>query len=379
VSLALDSIEPVEPGVGVFVAIALVICAALVPPLLMSRGGRHASTGPNVPLMLLGPLGDAPKFSVIVPTFNRASLVLEAVQSVLAQTYTRLELIVVNDGSTDDTVERLRRVVDPRLSVVTVAHGGVSAARNAGLAVATGTLVSFLDSDDLWLPDKLAIELDFLRRHPDIGLVFGDLEKYDGIRHISSFMRTTDVFSKRLPQARTDGFVLNPREMYLCLLQEVPVKTPAMTVRHEVLAAVGGFDELWTSSEDWELLLRLAWVTAFGYVDRPLAVIRVSPDSLHRLDQERGDRAMLRLLTERRRHAADAETREAAARGIVRRSKHLGWYYVDCGRRIDGATTHLRSLVVTGKPSLLLRAGAALVMPRHVGRAPKAPIDTIAA
>jgi len=378
VSLALDSIAPIEPGVGVFVAVALLVCASLVPSALMGRRRRQATRADATPL-ILAPLAAAPKFSVIVPTFNRAALVLEAVQSVLVQSYANFELIVVDDGSTDDTVERLRRIGDRRLSVVTVPHGGVSAARNAGLAVARGALIAFLDSDDLWLPDKLTIELDFLRRHPDVGLVFGDLEKYDGACHVASFMRTTDVFSKRLPQARTDGFVLTPREMYLCLLQEVPVKTPAMTVRREVLAAVGTFDELWTSAEDWELLLRLARVTAFGYVDRPLAVIRVSPDSLHRRDQERGDRAMLRLLAERRRHAADAETREAAARGIVRRSNHLGWYYVDRGRRIDSAATHLRSLVVTRKPSLLLRAGAALIMPRHVARAPEAPIDPVAA
>src|SRR5438045_9363791 len=91
-------------------------------------------------------LGTEPKFSVIIPTFNRATLVLEAVDSVLAQTYGNFELIVVDDGSTDDTVERLRRVVDRRLSVVTVSHGGVSAARNAGLDAADGALIWVLDS-----------------------------------------------------------------------------------------------------------------------------------------------------------------------------------------------------------------------------------------
>lgn len=120
-------------------------------------------------------------------------------------------------------------------------------------------------------------------------------------------------------------------------------------------------------------------ITAFGYIDRPLAVIRVSPDSLHRLDQERGDRAMLDLLTERRRHAADAEAREAATRGIVRRAKHLGWHYVGTGRRIEGATMHLRSLAVTRKPSLLLRAGAALVMWRQVPREPETPSQNVGA
>ena len=373
---AVDSVEPVEQPVGLFVTVALLICAAIARPVLTRRRRRSppADVMPSVPAAL----GTEPKFSVIIPTFNRATLVLHAVESVLAQTYGNFELIVVDDGSTDDTVERLRRIVDRRLSIVTISHGGVSTARNAGIAVASGALISFLDSDDLWLPHKLASEVDFLVRHPEVGVVFGDLEKYDGVQHVGSFMRTTDVFGKRLHSARTDGFVLHPREMYLCLLQEVPVKTPATTVRRDVLEAVGGFNELWTSSEDWELLLRLARVTAFGYIDRPLAVIRISPDSLHHLDQERGDRAMLQLLAERHRQATDAETRRAAARGIVRRSKHLGWYYIDSGRRIEGATTYMRSLLITGEPSLLLRAGAALVMPRHASRESKASVQSLA-
>jgi hypothetical protein len=370
--LARDTLtEPEEQPVGLLVTVALLICAALAWSVFTRR--RRRSSPADVTSIVPAPLGTEPKFSVIIPTFNRATLVLQAVDSVLAQTYGNFELIVVDDGSTDDTVERLRRVVDRRLSVVTISHGGVSAARNAGLAVASGALFSFLDSDDLWRPHKLASEVDFLIRHPDVGVVFGDLEKYDGVQHVASFMRTTDVFAKRLPTARTDGFVLRPREMYLCLLQEVPVKTPATTVRRDVLQVVGGFNELWTSSEDWELLLRLARITAFGYIDRPLAVIRVSPDSLHHLDQERGDRAMLQLLAEHRRQAADAETRKAATRGIVRRSKHLGWYYVDSGRRIKGAMTYMRSLLITGEPSLLLRAGAALVMPRHAPRRAQLP------
>jgi hypothetical protein len=380
VPLALDVAAPVEPSVGLFVALAWVVCAPLARSLGTQRRESHGAPAADATPMVLAPVAEWPRFSVIIPTFNRATLVLEAVHSVLAQTYDNFELIVVDDGSTDDTVERLRRIADRRLSVVTVPHGGVSAARNAGLAVASGALVSFLDSDDLWLPDKLAAEVDVLRRHPEVGVVFGDLEKYDGGRHVASFMRSTDVFSKRLPRARSDAlFVLSPRQMFLCLLQEVPVKTPAMTVRRDVLEVAGRFDERWTSSEDWELLLRLARITAFGYIDRPLAVIRVSPDSLHRLDQERGDRAMLDLLTERRRHAADAEAREAATRGIVRRVKHLGWHYVGTGRRIEGATMHLRSLVVTRKPSLLLRAGAALVMWRQVSRESETPSPNVGA
>src|SRR5438477_638853 len=144
--------------------------------------------------------------------------------------------------------------------------------------------------------DELERETDFLARHPQVGVVFSDLEKYDGTRFTPSFMRSTEVFSPRLGEGGPAEFVLRAREMFQSMLEEAVVKTPALTVRRPLLQSVGGFDERWSSSEDWELLLRLALATPFGYIDRPLAVIRISPDSLHRVDQARGDQLMLELL-----------------------------------------------------------------------------------
>src|SRR6267142_1675808 len=159
---AVDFVEPVEQPVGPLMIVALLICAAIARP-------------------------------------------------VFTQTYGNFELIVVDDGSTDDTVERLRRIGDRRLSIVTISHGGVSAARNAGIAVASGALIALLESDDLWLPHKLASEVDFLVRHPEVGVVFGDLEKYDGVQHVGSFMRTTDVFGKPVAARRRGAGHAAPR------------------------------------------------------------------------------------------------------------------------------------------------------------------------
>jgi glycosyltransferase involved in cell wall biosynthesis len=241
----------------------------------------------------------------------------------------------------------------------------VAAARNTGLDAATGTWISFLDSDDLWKPDKLACEADFLGRHPQVGAVFSDLEKFDRGRFVPSFMRTTEVFSRRLAEAGVPEFVLSARQMYLCLLEEVAVKTPALTVRRQVLESIGGFDERWRSSEDWELLLRLAQTTTFGYIDRPLAVIRVGPDSLHRLEHEHGDRLMLQLLAHYHRAARDPQTRSAARRGLRSRVRHLSWNYFDTGRRCAAAATCFRWFVRTGSLELLLRTGASLVRRRR--------------
>jgi len=136
----------------------------------------------------------------------------------------------------------------------------------------------------------------------------------------------------------------------------VPIKTPALTVRRSALARVGGFDERWTSSEDWEFLLRFARRESLLYLDRPLAVIRVSTDSLRRGDQERGELTMLRLLAGERRRVADPEARRAAAAGIVERAKHLSWYYRDRGRRAAAMRTCLDAFRLVWEAELLLRA-----------------------
>ena len=295
--------------------------------------------------------------SVVIPTHDRGRVVVEAIESALAQTHPPLEVIVVDDGSTDDTAERVGRLRDARVRYLRRPHAGVSAARNAGIAAATGDLVAFLDSDDLWKPDKVEAEIAALARYPSAGGVFSDLEKVDGATFVPSFMRRTRVFSRLLAErAYREGLLLSARALYLCLLQEVPIKTPALTVRRSALERVGGFNEAWTSSEDWEFLLRFARRESLVYVDRPLAVIRISADSLHRRDQERGELMMLRLLASERRRVADPEARRAATLGIVERAKHLSWYYRDRGRRLAAARTCLHAFRLVWQTELLLRA-----------------------
>ena len=108
----------------------------------------------------------APRVSVVIPSFNRAGMIEEAIGSVLAQTYENFELIVIDDGSTDNTPLVLENYGNRVLSY-RQRNGGVSAARNKGIESATGSLIAFLDSDDLWLPEKLACQVDFFDTHPD--------------------------------------------------------------------------------------------------------------------------------------------------------------------------------------------------------------------
>jgi len=165
--------------------------------------------------------------SVVIPTHDRGRVVVEAIESALAQTHPPLEVIVVDDGSTDDTAERVGRLRDARVRYLRRPHAGVSAARNAGIAAATGDLVAFLDSDDLWKPDKVEAEIAALARYPSAGGVFSDLEKVDGATFVPSFMRRTRVFSRLLAErAYRDGLLLSARALSLCLLPEVPITTP---------------------------------------------------------------------------------------------------------------------------------------------------------
>ena len=113
---------------------------------------------------------NAPRVSVIIPAYNSGPLVEEAIGSALAQTRPPAEVVVIDDGSTDDTAERLARF-GPPVRVIRQANGGVSAARNRGLAAATGAFVAFLDADDVWHPDKLRRQLEAFAKRPELGLL----------------------------------------------------------------------------------------------------------------------------------------------------------------------------------------------------------------
>ncbi len=300
---------------------------------------------------------NGPDVSVVIPTYNRSSALLDAIESVREQSYDRFELIVVDDGSTDDTMARVRAIGDPRIQYVAQRHAGVAMARNLGVRVASAPLISFLDSDDVWKPEKLEAEMAFLARHRGVTVVFSDAEKHDAGRFTPSFMRETPAFSRHLPRVISgDRRIVGRRTMVLCLLEEDPIITSAITLRRDAFLRSGGFDESWSTFEDWALFLRLARHETFGYIDEPLTEIRVSPDSLHLVQAERGRTAMLRLLIAERRRSADPAVRRAARRGIVRLRTRLAWLYLRDGERTAAARTFLRGFAETGSPGLVARA-----------------------
>src|SRR2546430_1532250 len=219
-------------------------------PQRLTPGQRPGSGMGSALRMIVPSTGTAPRCSVVIPTYNRAHSVGDAIMSVLRQTMSDLECVVVDDGSTDSTPALLASINDPRLRVLLGRHAGVAAARNLGVAHARAPLVAFLDSDDLWRSDKLAHEVSYLDRHPEVDAVFSDLEKQDGGDVYLSFMRETAVFSGLLGEREyPDGVALSRREVFLVLLEEVPIKPSALTVRRSEFEMAGRVDESGSSSE----------------------------------------------------------------------------------------------------------------------------------
>ncbi len=305
------------------------------------------------------------KVSVIMPTYNRGYIIGEALQSVLSQTHQDFEVLVIDDGSTDDTPEVVKGLSDSRARYIPLEKNtGVATATNRGLVESEGQLISFLDSDDLWKPEKLECNVAFLNGHPEVQGVFSDLEKLDGDTYVPSFMRTTPVFSKLLVNTSyPEGIVLPQRLMYLCLLQEVPIKTPTVTIRREAVEKTGKFNEGSPSGNDWEFFLRMSRFACFGYIDRPLAVVRVLGDATHRVHAERDKLFMLEVLRQEASHLnSDSEALAAARSGMADLTKHLAWHYLALNRRANAFRALLRSFFETRDAGLLLRA-VALALP----------------
>jgi glycosyltransferase involved in cell wall biosynthesis len=199
----------------------------------------------------------SPITSVIIPTYNRWPLVAEAVDSVLAQSFQDIEIIVVDDGSTDGTTNRLAKF-DGRLRLFTTTGRGVAAARNFGVSQAQGCYVAFLDSDDLWLPGKVETQIAFLDRHPEIQICQTDeIWVRNGVRVNPKAMH-------RKPSG--DIFV---RSLDLCL-----ISPSAVMMTRELFQRIGGFDESFPVCEDYDLWLRVTSVYSVPLIPEALVVKR---------------------------------------------------------------------------------------------------------
>jgi glycosyltransferase involved in cell wall biosynthesis len=229
--------------------------------------------------------------SIVIPVFNGERYLTDALESALSQTHQNLEVIVVNDGSTDDTASIAARYaqLDPRIKLIQQRNQGLSAARNTGLHHAQGSFVGFLDHDDALDPHKLERQITYLNDHPDCGLVYGDY-------------LWADANLQPLHTVHMDTPPVPLGELYLYRNWFTPV---VPLLRHTLIERVGGFDEQLHGAEDWDYWLRCSRHTSFGYAPGVVALYRTHENQMHR-DMDRMRKARLQVL---RKHFAP-HTRE---------------------------------------------------------------------
>lgn len=244
--------------------------------------------------------------SVVVPTFNRAYCLARTLDSVLAQTHAELEVLVVDDGSTDETRELIHACygAEPRVRYLPQENGGVAAARNRGIRAARGDFVALLDSDDVWQPWKIELQLRCMQQFPELGMVWTDMEAVDPSGHVfdRAYIRTMyssyalfpegKLFSHSVPlrslaPTMTDIVGEASLRMGMIFSQMITgslVHTSTVLIRRERLAQVKAFDEtLRYSGEDYDFHLRTCRYGPVGFIDLPtIRYQRGMPDRLTR-------------------------------------------------------------------------------------------------
>jgi GT2 family glycosyltransferase len=206
-----------------------------------------------------------PTISVVVPAYNAERTILETISSVLQQTYTDFELIVIDDGSTDQTIKLLETIFDPRLKVFSYSNGGLPVARNRGIARASGDYIAFLDADDLWTSDKLEFQLAALQGHPEAGLAYS---------WTCNMSQAGDAFYPG-HCATYSGNVYKH-----LLLGNFLASGSNCLVRREAIATAGEFDPALKSYEDWDYWLRLAARWSFVVVPKYQVLYRQSAGAM---------------------------------------------------------------------------------------------------
>jgi glycosyltransferase involved in cell wall biosynthesis len=262
-----------------------------------------------------------PLVSVVIPTHNNAALVVEAVESVLAQTWRNVETIVVDDGSTDGTGARLARF-GSRILLIRQQHRGPAVARNAGLRAARGELIGFLDSDDLWMPEKLARCAPAFAGESEVGVVYTALRIHEldtGLEYL-------------LPQYTMSGWMA--RDLFV---ECKGVNTSTLVVRRAALDKVGRFDEELFRAQDWDLMIRLAEQFKYAHVPEVLTERRLHRGSLSVTHRNLYAEYNLRVIRKAAMRRPDLYARlepEAMARAHFRFGmSHYGEYEMAAARR----------------------------------------------
>jgi glycosyltransferase involved in cell wall biosynthesis len=215
-----------------------------------------------------------PVVSVIIPVYNGGAHLGVAIESVLRQTYTNLEVIVVDDGSTDDST-RIAKSFGSRVRVMTQPNSGSAVARNAGIDYSHGELIAFIDADDAWVSHKLELQVNYLSARPDVGMVYHSWVEWNGDQALLAELETQaqQATLAQLDWSRS-GWI------YHQLLLDSIVHTSTAMIRRTTIAAVGGFDPQLRRGQDYDYWLRVSRITEIHKLAATLSVYRIHDASI---------------------------------------------------------------------------------------------------
>jgi GT2 family glycosyltransferase len=318
---------------------------------------------------MLEQLVTMPLVSTIIPTYNRAFCLPRTIDSVLAQTHSRIEAIIVDDGSTDETADLVARKYghDPRVRYYYQSNQGVTAARNRGLTESQGDYVALLDSDDVWLPWKIELQLAGFRACPEVGMIWTNMQAIaaDGRVVSRDYLRTmysayrwfsmADLFSKSYPLAETAlppelaGQLLQVGEIFSQMVMGNLVHTSTVIISRSRIEHIGGFPKgLNVSGEDYNYYLQVCRIGPVGLIDVASIQYQIGmPDHLsqvgHRVYTSRNClKAVLSALEQFREeiHLPSAMVRVRLAEVY----EWVGRSLLDAGERAESRTYLLESL-----------------------------------
>jgi len=219
---------------------------------------------------------NTPFVSIIMPAYNAENFISKSIQSILSQSYQHWELIVINDGSKDNTSSVVKNFDNKRIILLEQENGGVSKARNRGIQNAKGDYIAFLDSDDLWLENKLEIQVKYMLDNPNVVLSYMDYSSFIG----------DDVVVKN---KQLYPFVINNLNERLLVFNFIATLT--VMVKSNILKEIGGFDIQLFGPEDWDLWIKVSQKGEIGYANENLALYRehnagISKNKKRQLEEE---------------------------------------------------------------------------------------------
>ncbi|AFY99669.1 glycosyltransferase family 2 protein [Calothrix sp. PCC 6303] len=214
-----------------------------------------------------------PKVSVVVPAYNAMKYLPETLDSILQQTFSDFEVLIINDGSSDHIVEWFQEIQDSRVKLISQQNMGLSSARNTGIRYSQGEYIAFLDSDDTWEKTKLEKQVNYLEKNPSVDLIHTWMELMDEV----------GISTGRILKSSAEGNIWEK------LIQRNVIACLTVMVRRHCFEVVGGFDETLRSLEDWDMWIRIAKNYKFAVIPEALAYYRQIPTSMSKNFQVMAD------------------------------------------------------------------------------------------